>query len=416
MSKKVLKELNSGIEKLLARGEAKGYVTYDEINEIFTEDTVWSPFLENLFAKLEEKNIEIQADGELTQMTSDEEVKFKKPIDPVKVYLKEISKIPLLTVGEERRLSRQIEIDRLKIKEIEVKTGLSERRLKELYDKWKLKEIKKSDLPPPLKKLPKKEIDKLLHTIAILEDKIEAIKRRFIESNLRLVVSIAKRYGHGKLSLLDLINEGNLGLIRAVNKYDYKEGFKFSTYAIWWIKQAIRRAISEQGRTIKIPVYMIETINRCIRTINNLSQELSREPTLEEIATRMKMPISKVIEIINIAQEPISLESSVGIEGGESELGELIEDKEALPPSKAIFFNMLQEQIEEIIDTLPERERLILKLRFGLDGLEPHTLAEVGKILGITRERVRQMEKRVLDQLRNMKITKQLHDFLIEEE
>jgi len=414
MSKKVLKDLNSEIEDLIARGEEKGYVTYDEINEIFTEDTVWSPYLENFFSKLEEKNIEIHDDGKVAEMISEEEMKFKKPNDPIRVYLKEINQIPLLTPIEEKRLSRQIEIDRLRIKEIEVKTGISERRLKQLYEKWKSKEIKKKDLPPSLTKLPKKEIDKLLHTVEVLENKIDAIKRKFIESNLRLVVNVAKRYGHGKLSFLDLINEGNLGLIRAVNKYDYKEGFKFSTYAIWWIKQAITRAISEQGRTIRIPVYMMETINRCIKTINSLSQELSREPTLEEIATKMKMPIAKVIEIINIAQEPVSLDTPVGT-NGESELGDLIEDKETLPPSKAIFFSMLQEQIEEIINTLPEKERLTLKLRFGLDGLEPHTLEDVGKILGVTRERVRQMEKKILNKLRKMKITKQLHDFLIEE-
>lgn len=413
MSKKILKDISAEIEELIAKGEEKGYVTYDEINEIFTEDAVWSPYLENFFSKLEEKKIEIHDDGKIAEVISDEEMKFKRPNDPIRVYLKEINQIPLLTPIEERRLSRQIELDRLRIKEIEIKTGVSERRLKQLYKKWKSKEIKKKDLPTSLTKLPKKEIDKLLHTVEVLENKIDAIKRKFIESNLRLVVNVAKRYGHGRLSFLDLINEGNLGLIHAVNKYDYKEGFKFSTYAIWWIKQAITRAISEQGRTIRIPVYMMETINRCIKTINTLSQELSREPTLEEIATKMKMPIAKVIEIINIAQEPVSLDTPVGIEG-ESELGDLIEDKETLPPSKAIFFSMLQEQIEEVIDTLPERERLTLKLRFGLDGLEPHTLDEVGKVLGVTRERVRQLEKRILNKLRKMQITKQLHDFLLE--
>lgn len=416
MSKKILKDLNSEIEELITQGEIKGYVTYDEINKIFTDDTVWSPDLEKFFSKLEEKDIEIHDDNKVSQMIADEEMKFEKvsSTDPIHIYLKEINQIPLLTPIEERRLSRQVEIDILKIKEIEIKTGLSERKLKELYNKWKSKEIKKNDLPPSLKKLPKKEIDKFLHTVDILESKIAAINRKFIESNLRLVVNVAKRYGHSKLSLLDLINEGNLGLIHAVNKYDYKEGFKFSTYAIWWIKQAITRAIAEQGRTIKIPVYMMETINRCIKTINNLSQKLNREPTLDEIAIKMNMPIAKVIEIINIAQEPISLETPVGTEG-ESELGDLIEDKEILPPSKAIFFNMLQKQIAEIVDTLPEKERLILKLRFGLDGLEPHTLNEVGKILGLTRERVRQLEKKILNKLRGMKITKQLHDFLVEE-
>jgi len=414
MRKKTLKDLNFKIEELIARGEERGYVTYDEISEVFSDDVVWSPYLENFFATLEEKNIEIHDDGRIVRKDVDEEIKLEKSTDPVSVYLKEIKQIPLLTSIEERRLNRQIEIERLKIKEIEIKTGISARKLKELEARWKSKEIKKKDLPPSLRKLPKKEIDKLLQRINILENKIEAIKHKFIESNLRLVVNIAKRYTHGKLGLLDLINEGNLGLIQAVNKYDYKEGFRFSTYAIWWIKQAISRAISEQGRTIKIPVYMMETINRCIKVINVLSQELGREPTLEEIASRMKLPVAKVIEIINIAQEPVSLETPVGIDG-ESELGDLIEDKETLPPSKAIFFSMLQEQIHQIIDTLPEKERLTLKLRFGLDGLEPCTLDEVGKVLGVTRERVRQMEKKILNKLRKMKLTKQLYEYLIEE-
>ncbi len=414
MNKKVLKDINSEISELIAKGEERGYVTYDEINEIFTEDVAWSPHLEDLFAQLEQKNIEIQDDGKMTQMVIEEEMKFKKPHDPIHVYLKEINQIPLLTPVEERRFARQIEIDLLKIKEIELKTGLSQKRLKQLSEKWKSKEIKKKDLPLSLKKLSKKEIEKLFQTIENLENKIDSIKRKFIESNLRLVVNIAKRYRHRKLSLLDLINEGNLGLIRAVSKYNYKEGFKFSTYAIWWIKQAVSRAIVEQSRIIKVPVYMMETVNRCIKTINTLSQQLSREPTLEEIAQKMKMPVAKVIELINIAQEPISLEMPVGI-NGESELDDLIEDKAVLPQSKAIFFSMLQEQIREIVDTLPEKERLTLKLRFGLDGLEPHTLDEVGKVLGVSRERVRQMEKNILDKLRKMKITKQLHDFLVEE-
>ncbi|MEW6620398.1 MAG: sigma-70 family RNA polymerase sigma factor [bacterium] len=415
MTKKVLKDLNTEIERLIAAGEEKGYVTYDEINEILTENDAWSPYLEKIFAKLEEKDIEIQDNGKMDEVVVEKEPEETTPVDPLKLYLKEINQIPLLTPIEERRLSRQIEIDHLKIKEIEIKSGLSERRLKELYNKWQLKEIRKSDLPPSLKKLPNKEIDKFLRTVEILENKIEVIKRKFIESNLRLVVNVAKRYAHHKLSLLDLINEGNLGLIRAVDKYDYKEGFKFSTYAIWWIKQAINRAILEQGRTIKVPVYMMETINRCLKTINKLSQELGREPTLEEIGTKMKLPVSKVIEIINITQEPISLETPIGITG-ENELSELIEDKASLPPSKAIFFTMLQEQVQEIVDTLPEKERQLLKLRFGLDGLEPHTLTDIGRILGLTRERVRQLEKRILDNLRKKKITKQLYDDFLGEE
>ncbi|MEW6607959.1 MAG: sigma-70 family RNA polymerase sigma factor [bacterium] len=415
MTKKVPKDLNTEIERLIAAGEEKGYVTYDEINEILTENDAWSPYLEKIFAKLEEKDIEIQDNGKMDEVVVEEEPEEKTHVNPLTLYLKEINQIPLLTPIEERRLSRQIEIDQLKIKEIEIKSGLSERRLKELYNKWQLKEIRKSDLPPSLKKLPNKEIDKFLRTVEILENKIEVIKRKFIESNLRLVVNVAKRYAHHKLSLLDLINEGNLGLIRAVDKYDYKEGFKFSTYAIWWIKQAINRAILEQGRTIKVPVYMMETINRCLKTINKLSQDLGREPTLEEIGTKMKLPISKVIEIINITQEPISLETPIGIIG-ENELSELIEDKASLPPSKAIFFTMLQEQIQEIVDTLPEKERQLLKLRFGLDGLEPHTLTDIGRILGLTRERVRQLEKRILDNLRKKKITKQLYDDFLGEE
>jgi RNA polymerase primary sigma factor len=191
------------------------------------------------------------------------------------------------------------------------------------------------------------------------------------------------------------------------------EGYRFSTYAIWWIRQTILRAISEQARTIRIPIYMVETINRCMRTIQTLSQQLGRDPELEEIAEKMHLPVAKVIELINIAQDPISLETPMGVDG-ESQLGDLIEDKETLSPAKASFLRMLQEKIKDILNLLSEKERMTLKLRFGLDGMEPHTLEEVGKILGLTRERARQIEKAALEKLRRMKISRELYDFLTE--
>jgi len=271
--------------------------------------------------------------------------------DPVRMYLKEIGRVPLLTAEEEIELAKRIE---------------------------------QGD---------------------------EEAKRRLAEANLRLVVSIAKRYvGRGML-FLDLIQEGNMGLIKAVEKFDHGKGFKFSTYATWWIRQAITRAIADQARTIRIPVHMVETINKLIRVSRQLLQELGREPTPEEIAAEMDLSVEKVREIMKIAQEPVSLETPIG-EEDDSHLGDFIEDQEALAPADAAAYELLKEQLEDVLDTLTEREENVLRLRFGLDDGRTRTLEEVGKVFGVTRERIRQIEAKALRKLRHPSRSKRLKDFL----
>ncbi|ALP38359.1 RNA polymerase subunit sigma [Paenibacillus sp. IHB B 3084] len=271
--------------------------------------------------------------------------------DPVRMYLKEIGRVPLLSADDE--------------------VGLAKR-------------INNGD---------------------------EEAKRRLAEANLRLVVSIAKRYvGRGML-FLDLIQEGNMGLIKAVEKFDYEKGFKFSTYATWWIRQAITRAIADQARTIRIPVHMVETINKLIRVSRQLLQELGREPTPEEVAAEMELSVEKVREIMKIAQEPVSLETPIG-EEDDSHLGDFIEDQEALAPADAAAYELLKEQLEDVLDTLTEREENVLRLRFGLDDGRTRTLEEVGKVFGVTRERIRQIEAKALRKLRHPSRSKRLKDFL----
>jgi len=271
--------------------------------------------------------------------------------DPVRMYLKEIGRVPLLSAVEEIELAQRVE---------------------------------QGD---------------------------EEAKRRLAEANLRLVVSIARRYVGRGMVFLDLIQEGNMGLIKAVEKFDYSKGFKFSTYATWWIRQAITRAIADQARTIRIPVHMVETINKLIRVSRQLLQEIGREPTPEEIAAEMEISPEKVREIMKIAQEPVSLETPIG-EENDSNLGDFIEDHEALAPADAAAFELLREQLEEVLDTLTEREENVLRLRFGMDDGRSRTLEEVGKEFGVTRERIRQIEAKALRKLRHPSRSKRLKDFM----
>ena len=289
--------------------------------------------------------------------------------DPVRMYLREIGRVPLLSAEEEVRLARRMERGRCE-----------------------------------------KNKPATMRDYRTIEDGEEA-QRRLTEANLRLVVSVAKKYIGRGMSLLDLIQEGNIGLIRAVEKFDYTKGYKFSTYATWWIRQAITRAIADQARTIRIPVHMVETINRLIRISRRLLQDLGREPTSEEIAAQMEISPEKVREIIKVSQEPVSLETPIG-EEDDSHLGDFIEDHTALAPADAASHQLLKEQVEDVLDSLTERERKVLQLRFGLDDGRSRTLEEVGKEFHVTRERIRQIEAKALRKLRHPSRSRKLKDYL----
>ncbi len=312
--------------------------------------------------------------------------------DPVKMYLKEIGKVPLLTADEEIELAKKMEAGDEAAKNIE-----------EAKEKYEAIEDKKS-----------RKATKLAKDIAAMQlaiDDGEAAKKRLAEANLRLVVSIAKRYvGRGML-FLDLIQEGNLGLIKAVEKFDYTKGYKFSTYATWWIRQAITRAIADQARTIRIPVHMVETINKLIRVSRQLLQEKGREPMPEEIAEEMNISVERVREILKISQEPVSLETPIG-EDEDSHLGDFIQDDNVPSPADAATATLLREQIDKVLDTLADREQKVLRLRFGLDDGKARTLEEVGKVFNVTRERIRQIEAKALRRLRQPGKYKQLKDYL----
>ncbi|MDR7523195.1 MAG: RNA polymerase sigma factor RpoD [Armatimonadota bacterium] len=355
-------ELTPELRALVDLGRKRGFVTHDDILEQFPDVEQNVEQVDRLYAVLAEQGIEIVEDEKAAEPKSkaeaeeEAEAALRAPEgisidDPVRMYLKEIGKVPLLTQAQEVSLAQRME---------------------------------KGD---------------------------EEAKRRLIEANLRLVVSIAKKYvGRGML-FLDLIQEGNLGLIRAVEKFDWRKGYKFSTYATWWIRQAITRALADQARTIRIPVHMVETINKLVRISRQLLQELGREPTAEEIAEAMGLPVERVREINKIAQEPISLETPIG-EEEDSHLGDFIEDHDALAPAEAASFTMLKEQLDGVLDTLTPRERKVLKLRFGLDDGRPRTLEEVGREFGVTRERIRQIEAKALRKLRHPSRSKRLKDFI----
>ena len=299
--------------------------------------------------------------------------------DPVRMYLKEIGKVPLLSAEEEIELAQKMEAgDMAKTQLEEGGEDLDDETKKQLQD---------------------------------LVNQGDYAKKKLAEANLRLVVSIAKRYvGRGML-FLDLIQEGNLGLIKAVEKFDYRKGYKFSTYATWWIRQAITRAIADQARTIRIPVHMVETINKLIRVSRQLLQELGREPTPEEIAEEMDIPVERVREILKISQEPVSLETPIG-EEEDSHLGDFIQDENVPVPADAAAFTLLKEQLVEVLSTLTEREQKVLRLRFGLDDGRARTLEEVGKVFNVTRERIRQIEAKALRKLRHPSRSRKLRDYL----
>ena len=364
-------DIKKKIDELIERGKSKKNVLdYQEIVDTFQDTKVDDDQMEVFIGILEKSNIDVlrvqedeapesdlvSIEGENPEETDLENIDLSIPDsvnieDPVRMYLKEIGKVPLLSAEEEKELAIR------------------------------------------------------------MEEGDEEAKKRLAEANLRLVVSIAKRYvGRGML-FLDLIQEGNLGLIKAVEKFDYRKGFKFSTYATWWIRQAITRAIADQARTIRIPVHMVETINKLVRVSRQLLQELGREPTPEEIAEKMDIPVERVREIIKISQEPVSLETPIG-EEEDSHLGDFIQDDNVPVPAEAAAFTLLKEQLDEVLGTLTEREQKVLRLRFGLKDGRARTLEEVGKEFNVTRERIRQIEAKALRKLRHPSRSRKLKDYL----
>ena len=388
------------IKELLSKGQGRGILTQEEIGESLQALHLSAEQMDHFYSLLEELNVEVvdgpsadnlremeeeeeteEADEEKEEnLDKDMELAGKTPTnDPVRMYLKEIGKVPLLTASEEVDLAKKIEAG-------EEASAL----LREKGDKLSREELR---------------------TLRRQERTGQEAKRKLVEANLRLVVSIAKRYvGRGML-FLDLIQEGNLGLIRAVEKFDFRKGYKFSTYATWWIRQAITRAIADQARTIRIPVHMVETINKLIRVQRSLLQELGREPTPEEIAEQMELTPEKVREIIKVSQEPVSLETPIG-EEEDSHLGDFIEDSDAVVPIEAASFILLQEQLEDVLNSLNEREKEVIRLRFGLTDGHPRTLEEVGREFGVTRERIRQIESKTLAKLRHPTRSAKLRDYL----
>ena len=398
---------NEKLRDLLAKGKKKGKLDSGELMETLDDLNLESEQMDQVYDSLEALNIDISTDEDILPDLADEEpaaeeiaeVEEEELVDPnslvnsfsiddpVRMYLKEIGKVPLLNPDEEIVLAQAMSAG------AEAKARLDE-----------LEEQRKNGETPEISPEEEAQLRKVYQ-------KGESSKQKLAEANLRLVVSIAKRYvGRGML-FLDLIQEGNLGLIKAVEKFDYTKGYKFSTYATWWIRQAITRAIADQARTIRIPVHMVETINKVIRVSRQLLQELGHDPSPNEIAAEMGMPVEKVREILKIAQEPVSLETPIG-EEEDSHLGDFIPDEGASEPSEAASFTLLKEQLMDVLSTLTPREEKVLKLRFGIEDGRSRTLEEVGKEFNVTRERIRQIEAKALRKLRHPSRSKKLKDFL----
>jgi RNA polymerase primary sigma factor len=519
ISRKKLKALNryaKDMQKLIDAGKEKGHLTYDEINEMLPKDVVSSEQIDDIFVRLGNEKIKVVDSKEdlAKEKTSAEKTAEEKKgaeqlarmphmEDPVRMYLRQMGQIPLLTREEEIKLAKEIEAteedfrksvldtkvakkealelikkakgDRVNIEDVmnidmKMRRGNILRRLcrverkllnaqksnsilsailelklvgsvaEEIAKKLKdtfyalekvIREISRTKSKGKAKKVKRKlnslrlkrrylkkkiglkyeTLKEKIKDVSSKEGKFNRAKKALVAANLRLVVSIAKKYTNRGLSFLDLIQEGNIGLMKAVDKFEYKRGYKFSTYATWWIRQAITRSIADQSRTIRIPVHMTETINKLIRVSRFLVQESGKEPSPEEIAHEMRMPIEKVRGILKIAQEPISLQTPIGDEG-DTKFGDFIEDKQAISPASATAYTMLKEQMGDVLSTLTDREKKVLRLRFGIGDGYPRTLEEVGSIFKVTRERVRQIEAKALRKLRHPTRSRKLKNFL----
>ena len=379
--------VDTTVERLRAQGVGSGLIPAQAVASEATAAGLEPESVDDIVRRLAEAGVEVVADEptpeeleaeELDEQPALDDVGAAASTDLVRVYLREIGRVPLLSAADEVDLAKRVEAGVFASERLETVGDASTELRREL--------------------------------LAVVADGDRA-KGRLIESNLRLVVSIAKRYAGRGLPFLDLIQEGNLGLIRAVEKFDYARGFKFSTYASWWIRQAVSRAVADQARTIRIPVHMVETVNRIVRSQRSLVQTLGRDPTPEEIAALVDLPVERVIEIRRLAMEPVSLHSPVGEEDG-SELGDLIEDSESLSPAELVTAGLLATHVEDVLNHLGEREREVVRMRYGLTDGEPRTLEEVGRAFGVTRERVRQIEAKSLAKLRHPHLSAQLRDYL----